>query len=156
MAAEPHRCIIEAEPNNADTPQLIELPLTISGPLTSGGDIDVYRFRAKNGETIVFTLDSRELGSPLDAVLQITDKDGKSLARSDDAGQRRDPQLTWKSPRNGDYCIAVWTSKAREATGCSIACGPLGPGPISALNQPSTPSLPMRKSRLKSSWKSIE
>jgi hypothetical protein len=107
ISAEPHRCLIEAEPNASGEPQSIELPTTISGRLHAPGDIDAYRFQAKSGESIRFQLASRELGSPLDAVVEVTNGAGKSLARTDDSGRRRDPELVWKAPADGDYQVTV-------------------------------------------------
>jgi hypothetical protein len=107
LAAEPHSCLIEAEPNGASEPQSIELPATISGRLHAPGDVDTFRFPAKRGESVRFQLDGRELGSPLDAVMEVTDMAGKSLARADDSGRRRDPELVWKAPADGHYQVRV-------------------------------------------------
>ncbi|MEX2138644.1 MAG: PPC domain-containing protein [Pirellulales bacterium] len=107
LAVEPHACPIEVEPNNISEPQALELPATISGRLQTLSDNDVFRFKAKRGETVLFQLDGRDLGSPLDAVLEVTDSSGKSLVRTDDSNKRRDPELSWKAPEDGDYQVAV-------------------------------------------------
>jgi hypothetical protein len=77
----------------------------------------VFRFRAKQGETILFHLDGRDLGSPLDAVLEVTDYSNKSLVRTDDSNRRRDPDLSWKAPADGDYCITVCDLHGRGGDG---------------------------------------
>jgi hypothetical protein len=107
VSADPHRCLIENETGSQDQPQAIELPLTISGKLPPQDEADRYRFHAKHGETVAFRLDARVLGSPLDAVLAIRDLKGKSLARTDDTSERRDPELTWKVPQDGEFDLEV-------------------------------------------------
>jgi hypothetical protein len=105
--AEPHPCLIEAESNGPDEPLTIELPLSISGRLQAPADVDCFRFQARRGESIRFQLVGRELGSPLDALLEVFDSSGKSLARADDSGRRRDPELVWKAPADGAYDVKV-------------------------------------------------
>jgi len=107
VAVERHACPTEAEPNEPKQPQMLELPATVSGRLQSASDIDVFRFNATRGETYLFKLEGRELGSPIDAVLELTDEPGKSLVRADDTDKRRDPELNWKAPQDGEYQIAV-------------------------------------------------
>jgi hypothetical protein len=107
LGVEPHACLIEAEPGSAAEPQTIELPATISGRLQSSGERDVYRFQAKHGETVLFQLDGRDLGSPLDAVVEVIDAKGKSLVRADDTNRRRDPEVSWKAPGDGAYQVVV-------------------------------------------------
>ena len=107
VATEPHACPIEAEPNNPSEPQSLELPATISGRLQSSSDTDVFRFMAKRGETVLFRLEGRDLGSPLDAVLEVTDSSGKSLVRTDDSSRQRDPEVSWKAPADGNYQVTV-------------------------------------------------
>ncbi len=107
LAAEPHPTLVEAEPNDAAMPQKIELPVTVSGRIESGRDVDVFGFDAKQGESLVFQVQSRALGFPLDAVLKISDSAGKLLASVDDVGASRDPELAFSPPADGAYCVAL-------------------------------------------------
>ncbi len=107
VATEPHSCLLETEPNNPNEPQLLALPATISGRLQTETDHDVFRFQAKGRETVLFHVEGRDLGSPLDAVLEITDASGKSLVRTDDSNRRRDPEFSWKAPADGDYQVSI-------------------------------------------------
>jgi hypothetical protein len=107
LGAEPHACLIEAERSGAAEPQTIELPATVSGRLQSSGERDTYGFQAKRGETVHLRLDGRELGSPLDAVVEVIDAKGKALVRADDTNRRRDPEVSWKVPDDGAYQVAV-------------------------------------------------
>jgi hypothetical protein len=108
---EPHLCTVEVEPNDRQRPQAIQLPVTISGRIDQAGDVDVYRFEAKKGQKLVFQVESRSLGAPLDAVLRLTDATGKLLTQVDDPGSRRsaerDPELTYTVTEDGAYHIEV-------------------------------------------------
>ena len=107
LAVEPHNTLVEVEPNEPATPQPIELPVTVTGRIESRRDVDVFSFAAKKAEPLVFQLESRSLGYPLDAVLEISDAAGKSLARVDDSDNSRDCVLAFSPPDDGPYRIAV-------------------------------------------------
>jgi hypothetical protein len=107
LAVEPNPTLVEAEPNDAAMPQKIELPVTVSGRIEKRGDVDVFSFDAKQGESLVFQVQSRSLGFPLDAVLTISDAAGKVLSSVDDVGASRDPELAFSPPADGAYCIAL-------------------------------------------------
>jgi hypothetical protein len=107
LVAEPHLCLIEDDLIGQGELQAIGLPTTISARLHAPGDFDTFRFQAKRGESIRFQLVGRELGSPLDALLEVFDSSGKSLVRTDDSGRRRDPEFVWKAPADGAYDVKV-------------------------------------------------
>ncbi len=94
---------IEDEPNGLDRPQAITAPVTVNGRFGEPGDLDVYRFIAKKGETLQFTVTARALDSFADAVLQLRDAAGKTLATADDERRDRDPELVWTAPSDGEY-----------------------------------------------------
>jgi hypothetical protein len=107
LAVEGHETFVETEPNAADRPQAIALPATITGRIEAAGDADAFAFDAKQGESLVFQLESRGLGYPLDGVLQVTDATGKSLAQVDDVGNGRDPLVAFAPPADGAYRVVV-------------------------------------------------
>jgi hypothetical protein len=107
VRVEPHETMVETEPNAPAAAQMITLPVTITGRIEAPGDVDAFAFVGKQGEPIEFDLDSRELGYPLDAVLQLLDAEGKSLARVDDLGAARDPSLTFTPPADGTFRLLV-------------------------------------------------
>jgi hypothetical protein len=107
VQVEPHETMVETEPNASAAAQVIALPATISGRIEAPGDVDAFAFAGKKGEPILFDLDSRELGYPLDAVLQVLDGENKSLARVDDLGAARDPSLTFTPPADGTFRLLV-------------------------------------------------
>jgi len=99
--------VFEVEPNDLAHPQEISDRDSISGRIDPPGERDVFRINLKKGETHVFSLESRTLGLPLDAVLQVLDADGKTVAETDDTGDSRDPELAFTPPADGKYRVVV-------------------------------------------------
>ena len=109
IALPPHNAsqgaeVAEQEPNNA---QAINFPCSIPGAIEKAGDEDRFAFTAVKGKAYEFKLLGSRVGSPLDAWLKIENKDGKELARNDDAEGARDPQLTWTAPSDGVFVVAI-------------------------------------------------
>ena len=99
--------VVEVEPNDLAQPQELSDRDSISGRIDPPGERDVFRINLKKGERHVFSLESRTLGLPLDAVLQVLDADGKILAETDDVGKSRDPELAFTPPADGKYHVVV-------------------------------------------------
>lgn len=112
---------LEAEPNEAATPQPVTLPIIINGRVGQPGDVDAFRFEGHAGEEIVAEVMARRLESPLDAVLQLTGPDGKMLATNDDSDDpaaglithQADSYLRVKLPADGVYQVALAEAQAR-------------------------------------------
>lgn len=102
-----HPSLVEAEPNGPDKPQQVALPASISGALAEPGDEDEFVFDGAKGQTIALRVAGRGLGYPIDPVLEAFNANGKSLGRSDDAGQDRDGRLSLKIPADGRYRARV-------------------------------------------------
>ncbi len=101
----------EAEPNDAPmTAQLVNLPVTVNARLTapSAGreDKDHFRFTATKGQVIVMEVLAARLGSSLDGVLTVLNKDGGELASNDDA-RGKDPFLAFTAPDSGEYLVRI-------------------------------------------------
>jgi len=80
---------LDAESNDAMLQaQAVKPPVTVNGRIDRPGDWDVFRVTLGAGDTIVADVQGRELDSPIDSILKLTDADGKVLAISDD---REDP-----------------------------------------------------------------
>jgi hypothetical protein len=107
VRVEEHETIVEIEPNDLAAAQAITLPVTITGRIDPPGDIDAFAFIGKKGNPLTFDLASRELGYPLDAVVEVLDAEGKSLIRVDDLGEARDPSLTFTPPADGPFRLVV-------------------------------------------------
>ena len=101
-----HRSIVEKEPNDVAAPQALELPAVVSGRIGEPRDRDAFRVHLTKGQWH-FSIESRSLGYPLDAVLELFDVGGKSLARADDSGNNRDAELKFTAPADGDYTLVV-------------------------------------------------
>jgi hypothetical protein len=97
----------EVEPNDdIRRAQKINLPAMIDGDI-AGEDLDMYRFHAEQGQTMVFDVLARRAGSTLDSTLSLLDENGSELDFNDDYYMHKDPQLTFQVKRTGDYFICV-------------------------------------------------
>lgn len=87
---------------------LTALPASVWGALTETGQQDVYRFKARLGEELVFDLAVQQIDSKAKSPrLEILDESLNilSLNRGLDAGS--DPFIAWKAPRDGSYLVRV-------------------------------------------------
>jgi hypothetical protein len=113
---------LETEPN--DTPELaqkIEVPAVLNGRIDRPGDVDCWAVTGRKGEALNFDLRARRLGSPLLAVLTISDSTGKELARAEAGeGNRDDPALKFIPPADGSYIVRV-QERFRERGGPAYA-----------------------------------
>ncbi|NQV27982.1 MAG: pre-peptidase C-terminal domain-containing protein [Rhodopirellula sp.] len=99
---------LAVEPCNAEKPLAVTVPTTVCGVIDEAGDEDSFRFSAKKGEVLVIDVESRSLGYPLDTVVTVFDKDGKSLGESDDAVRNKaDSRLVFSVKADGDYTLRI-------------------------------------------------
>ncbi len=103
----PHPVLVELEPNALAQPNAIPVPVGISGIVSAPDDADYFRFPAKKGQPLLVKVTARSQGSLIDPVVAICDATGKELQRLDDQGDKRDPELTWNPPADGDYLLTV-------------------------------------------------
>lgn len=98
----------EAEPNANPTQanKAPDIPFAVHGIIGEGKDADFISFKAAKGENLTLKVLSRELRSPLDAILAVHDAKGKNLASNDDQGGP-DPVLQWSAPEDGEYLAVV-------------------------------------------------
>ena len=101
----PLTSVAEREPNDPQA-QSIATPGEISGQLAQAGDRDVFAFRAKKGERLVFNGRSRSLGSPCDLLLQIQSTNGTKIAESNATGGD-EGILTNRFSEAGTYRLVV-------------------------------------------------
>jgi hypothetical protein len=107
LAVKPHAVIGEVEPNAADQPQDVSAPVTIGGHIDPQGDVDAFRFTSAAGQSWLFRVDARGIGSPLDPVLRILDAAGTELARVDDVEASADAELAFNAPAEGEFRVMV-------------------------------------------------
>ena len=99
--------VLEVEPNNAiaeATP--CQSPGAFDGVISDVGDMDFFSFTGTNGQVFDFRVWARELGSPLDSVLNLFGPDGKSVAGDDDAAGK-DSKFRYTLPADGTYTLRV-------------------------------------------------
>jgi hypothetical protein len=106
----------EKELNNTPArAQKVELPVIINGRVDPRGDLDVFQFKGKAGDSVVAEVQARRLDSTLDSVLKLTDEAGAIVAFNDD---REDPgsglnthhadsYILAKLPADGSYFIEL-------------------------------------------------
>lgn len=100
--------VAEAEPNSAAvgvTP--VALPATVWGTIADKGDVDHVTFDAAAGQTLVFDLAAKSLGSKLNAVVTVLDPAGQVVATSNDFSDDLDPLLSYHVPTAGRYAVRV-------------------------------------------------
>jgi len=87
--------LLEADPSDRTTPQPIEPRCVVCGVIGAPRDEDWFSLKVTKGQKLKFDVESRQLGYPLDPVLQVFGADNKVLAESDDE-QRGSPDVSLK------------------------------------------------------------
>jgi hypothetical protein len=107
---------LEKEPNNSQkNSQLIKLPIIINGRVDSPGDVDVFNFKGRSGDTIAVEVYARRLDSPLDSVIRLADAKNHQLAFNDDFVDKgsglethhADSYFLTTLPADGTYSISL-------------------------------------------------
>lgn len=100
---------LEAEPNQGPAQAAaVAAPTIVNGRIDLPGDFDLWAVAGKQGQALRLDLRASRLGSPVDAVLEVVDENGKSLARTDDiGGGQTDCQLAFTPPADGRYLFKV-------------------------------------------------
>jgi hypothetical protein len=114
--------ILEAEPNNGvEAAQPVALPITINGVINEAGDEDVFVFEGHANEVVVAEVMARRLGSPLDALVRLTDAGGNLIGWNDDSKDKlsemhthhADALLTATLPSEGLYRVHVLDTQGK-------------------------------------------
>ncbi len=100
--------VMEVEPNDgADAATTFTAPAALNGAIGQPGDVDVFKFAAKKGETYDVRVFARQtLRSPLDAVLAITRSNGAGVGGNDDSGGP-DSYLRFQAPEDDEYRVII-------------------------------------------------
>ena len=113
LRVSPFRNEMEApEPNeNRNTLPVAEYaPLAINGVIQEEGDIDWFAFKGKKGQNLTFIAHARSVRSPLDPVLNLyqkNDKTLKSLKGNDDVGRNPDSKIDFRLPADDTYFLRI-------------------------------------------------
>jgi len=100
--------LVEQEPNSSPLQAPIAiLPVMLQGTLGTRGDADFVRFEARAGQTVVFDVTAKSIGSDADVVLTITDQRGRVVASTNDSDGAADPLLALNVPADGVYLLQV-------------------------------------------------
>jgi mono/diheme cytochrome c family protein/sugar lactone lactonase YvrE len=84
-----------------------QLPGSFWATHEKSGDVDHYDFEAKAGQTLVFDVSAKSLGSKADAMLTLIDADGKVLASNNGFDGNPDPFLAHTFAADGRYTVRV-------------------------------------------------
>lgn len=101
-----------AEEESNDIPEqagrIPEAAATMNGVLSKSGDVDIYQMEVPAGQTLVASMQAhRDLGSPMDASLQILDAAGTVVAQNDD-DHGLDPQISYTVPTDGTWYVRTF------------------------------------------------
>jgi WD40 repeat protein len=92
----------EKEPNDSPrTGQKIGLPAAIVGGIGKAGEVDFFRFEAKEGQQIGVQALTAAIGSKLEPILVLTDASGQVLAESDNG------LLGYTCPQASPYSLGI-------------------------------------------------
>ncbi len=108
FAVEAHPGSVEIEPN--DDPSMIKmvvLPAVLLGTIERPGDVDHFKFQAREGQQLVFSTTARVLGSSLRGLLTLLDDQGRTVAESAPVEGNADPLLTVTIPVDGVYSLRI-------------------------------------------------
>lgn len=98
--------------DSTGTAQIVSLPGGINGRIEKAGDLDLFAFDAKKGESFTFDLMASRVRSSLDSHVRILGPTGIQLQLSDDVriGKRTlaDSVIeNWSAPNDGRYFVEV-------------------------------------------------
>ena len=106
----------EKEPNPwVDKANEIKPPVIVNGRIDKPGDADYFAFDGKANQRIFVEVLARRLGSPLDSVITILNKQGRELKENDDTVDKgsglvthhADSLLDYKIPSDGKYYLRI-------------------------------------------------
>ncbi len=85
----------------------LSFPVSVWGALEQAGDRDRFEFTAAAGQTLVFDLAAKSLGSKADAVLALVDREDHVLASSNDFDATGDPLIAHTFTQAGRFAVVV-------------------------------------------------
>jgi hypothetical protein len=103
-------------PGWTDSQTTTNLPLEVTGTISSPGEEDKIAFAAKKDQYIEARVEATTLGSPFDPWLKIVDNEGKQIAKQDDSNGTPDPRLEWKCTQDTNCFFVVGSTLNRGST----------------------------------------
>jgi hypothetical protein len=95
-----------SEARKSSAKPALKLPVDFWGALEAPGESDEVEFEARAGESVVFDLSAKSIGSKANGMLTLFDATGKLLS-ADNGMDSGDPLLHYKIPATGHYRIRV-------------------------------------------------
>lgn len=84
-----------------------QLPFTLNGTLSTGGELDAYRLSLEKGEILHARVEAYGLRSLVDPALHLHDEAGNRLLLVHDSASNLDPGLSFTAPAKGDYLLSL-------------------------------------------------
>jgi hypothetical protein len=99
--------VMESEPNTSLThANAISLPTGINGRIQNAKDYDAFKFHVEKDQRWIFEVMAQRFGSPLDALLTLTDDRGNVIQKNDDANGP-DARIDQTFSAAGDYILII-------------------------------------------------
>lgn len=103
--------VVEDETDGDPLPTAVTLPVTINGRIFPREDLDEWTFTAEAGKPLTIAVMAEQLGSPLEARIEIRSANGALLAES--TGRlNRDPLLRFTPPVSGQYSVRITDTRS--------------------------------------------
>ncbi len=97
----------ETEPNSTfEQAQVVTVPAVVNARINGKKDRDVFKLKAEKGQTVIFEIMANRYGSPLDALLTLSDAKGRVIERNDDA-LGADARIEHQFEEAGDYAVTI-------------------------------------------------
>jgi hypothetical protein len=98
---------IETESNSVpERAERIVLPVTVNGQIAGERDVDWYCFDTKAGEVVSIDLAAARIGSLLDPLIEVHDREGRRVAVAE-TRVGSDPVVAFRAPAHGEYRLLV-------------------------------------------------
>lgn len=100
--------VLESEPNEKlKSAQSVSLDVSINGCVSQKGDVDVYRFQARQGQRVVLECRAERIDSSLRPILEVFDSQGRRLTVNR-GFFGNDPLISFRVPADGSYKVKVF------------------------------------------------
>jgi hypothetical protein len=92
--------------NRSKTVPMLKLPVSFWGVIDQPGTVDEIAFEASKGESLVFDLAAKSVGSKANLLLTVQDENGSVLA-SNNGFDGDDPLMQFRIPTRGKYHVRI-------------------------------------------------
>jgi hypothetical protein len=135
---------LETEPNNStDKVNTVSIPVAINGKIKESKDIDRFKFKSDKDQKLVCEVVAQRFGSPLDALLVLTDAAGAVLQQNDDA-LAADARIEFDAKKDAEYLLAIrdLTERGGDNFAYRLSIRPPSGGPAAGFTARFSPDTP--------------